>query len=83
MSALLRRAHRLPSFLPAQIHPFGMRPGEIRIGLLASAWLTRSAISLVDIIDASSTTSRVPGVTATVPRAPRRPGRWPMNSAVL
>ena len=40
-------------------------------------------MSAIDIIDASSSSSSVPGRTVLGPRASRRPCRWPRNSAVL
>jgi hypothetical protein len=49
----------------------------------AAARLIRSARSGPVIIEASSTTISVPGPMGTGPRAPRRPGKWPRNWALL
>src|SRR5271165_4179968 len=35
------------------------------------------------MVEASSTSSSGPGPVSTSPRAPRRPGRWPRNWALL
>jgi len=42
-----------------------------------------SARSGIDIIDASSITSSVPGPMSRIPSAPRRPGRCPRNTALF
>ena len=49
----------------------------------AAAWVTTSAMSGVETMEASSIRTRSPGRSSTAPRAPRWPGRWPRNWAVL
>ena len=62
---------------------WAVSPARITLLPVASARLIRSASSGPLIIDVSSTDSKVPGLIATGPRAPRWPGRWPRNWAVL
>ena len=62
---------------------WAVSPARITLLPVASARLIRSARSGPLIIDASSTDSNVPGLIGTGPRAPRWPGRWPRNWAVL
>ena len=58
-------------------------PARITLACVASARLITSARSGPRIIEVSSTSSKVPGLIASGPRAPRWPGRWPRNWAVL
>ena len=58
-------------------------PARITLAPLAAAWLMTSARSGVETMDASSIRTRSPGRSRTGPRAPRWPGRWPRNWALL
>ena len=58
-------------------------PAMISLAPLAATWLMTSAMSGLATMDASSITTTSPGWSWTGPRAPRWPGRWPRNWAVL
>ena len=58
-------------------------PARITLAPLSAAWLMTSAMSGLAVMDASSIRIRSPGCSLTGPRAPRWPGRWPRNWAVL
>ena len=57
--------------------------GQDHLGAAGGRLAMTSARSGLEIMDASSSQEQVPGRSGTGPRAPRWPGRWPRNWAVL